>query len=143
VRARSLRPAGKVNLIGVGMLLAVCAGIWWVVIYGPLYSDHMDVTEIAGMAVSEMGNRVGEESATLSVVRRCAGIGTHKEIDEMGEEHIVPGLGVRPEDVTIEANEKTKKVKVSISYTREVVLRPFKTVRRVHFVASRSGVYVP
>lgn len=137
-----MRSTGKVNLIGLAMILAVCAGAWWVVLFAPVYSDHMDVTDAVGVAVSQYNNRVGEVAVRQALLRACSIIGTHKELDADGEEKIVPGLGVKDEDVNIIVDEKAHKLRITVDYDREVVLTPLKKIRRVHFQAERKGTLI-
>lgn len=138
-----MRPAGKVNLIGLALILAACAGVWWVVLVVPLYSDHMDVTDAVGVAVS-MYHREGDEGVRARLLNAVSRIGTHREYDEeTGEQKVVPGLAVTAENINIIVDEKKQLVHITLDYDRDLELTPFKKLRRLHFQAERKGPLTP
>lgn len=138
------KPSGKVNPISVLLVLAFGGGVYWAVLFGPLYIDNLDVREAVDAAFSRYGNE-GEDRARQYLVSRLNKgtqdgiVGHHFEVDEDGVEQELPGLDVAEDNVTFEYEERTSQLTVRVEYDRVVVLKPSQKRRTLHFVVQKTG----
>ena len=133
-----VRTSGKVNLIGLALILALIVGIWAVVIFSPIYLDNLDVKEAVAAAYNQAGHDSEEALRTL-IKARTFRVGTHKEDDGQGNWVEKTGLGLTDEMITIERNPEMTQALIRIDYDREVELKPFKRIRIIHFSPQLKG----
>jgi hypothetical protein len=134
-----VRPTGKVNLIGLTLLLGLGAGIYSIVIFGSVYTDNMDVTDAVRSAFNQVGQRP-EGQILAELQSKLDRIGTHRELNENGVLVEVRGLGVGEEGITFEKNPATNEYLVQVRYVREVRLKPTKRWVKVRFSPSKKGI---
>jgi hypothetical protein len=138
------KPSGKINPVSVLLLLAVGGGVYWAVLFGPVYFDNLDVREAVDAAFSRY-HIEGEKRARQYLLDRLntrtpeGTIGHHFEVDDDGVERELPGLDVPEEDVSFDYDERTSELTVRVEYDRVVVLKPTRKRRTVHFVVQKTG----
>ena len=135
-----MRASGKVNLILVLILGALVYGVWWGVSYGPSKMDHFDVKEaiIAGYNQAKTDNVQNVRQTVMNKLNDNT-LGWHYEIDEANVLVRKPGLGIKDEQLTIDKNDVTDMITVSIEYDRVVELKPLEKEEIKHFYFSKTG----
>lgn len=135
-----MRPTGKTNPVTVLVILAVIAGGYWVVMFGPLYLDNLEVREAADSAFNVYVVERDETKAIREALNRQTKIGSHFEVsEEDGTEQKLPGLGLTEDDVVLEHDESSGEASVRIEYNRTVILWPTENRRTVHFAVEKKG----
>lgn len=140
-----MKPRGKVNPVSVLVLLGIAGGIYWAVMYVPLYLDNLDVREAVDTAISRF-HTTGPAAAETWLHQRLTQrttlgvIGSHPELDDDGVEQIVPGLDVDPDNITFDWDERNSELTVRVEYDRVIRLKPTQERRTVHFVVQHSKV---
>ena len=132
-----MRNQGSVNFVGLFMIAAVVAGIYFVVMLAPAYTDNMDVEEAVTAAYNS--NRRGDDVMRNIVLDKLRFVGTHKEDDGFGNLKEVQGLGFTEDDIQIDHDDPHNLITVRIDYTRDVELKPFHKILTLHFHPSKSG----
>lgn len=138
-----MRASGKVNVIGLAIVGAFVAGLYWVTFFGPLYLDNLDVKELAQGAYGQRG-RIKGELIRADLIAKLSGlrIGTHETYDNAtGQWKVVEGLGIPDEDVVVEDDTVRKTLLVRVTYARKIVLWPTKKERKVPFLVEFRGAY--
>ena len=123
------------TFLGYVTVAAVLAGLYSVVMFVPLYLDHFDAKDIANATFNQYRDLQTEGVKSyllqqLNVVKWA----THEELDEEGNTVVKPGLGLTPEELTVEFDEKTKNLWIHFEYQRKVVLKPTDKVKVFKFV---------
>jgi hypothetical protein len=133
-------PRGKINLVGVGILLVLVYVVWWAVTYGPARLDHFDVKEhvIAAFNQAKTDNMLNVRGALISKLNGKT-LGWHMAEDESGNLVRKPGLGIKEEQMIIDRDEVNGTITVTVEYDRLVELKPFKKTEVKHFIASHTG----
>ncbi len=143
-RTRPVTPAGKVNLIGLVLIAAVVAGLYWVFIFAPLYVDNFAVKEAVDAMYHQSGRWPDERLVSELVSRLNApNVGTHKEDDGFGNVREVGGLGIKEEQVIVFRDTARNTISVQVDYWREVQLKPTSKIRTVRFVVKKEGPIPP
>lgn len=132
-----MRNQGSVNFLGLAMIIGIAAGIYFVVMLAPAYTDNMDVQEALAAAYNS-SNR-GDQVMRNVVREKLRYVGTHKEDDGYGNEKEVQGMGFSDDDVVIDRDDVNNTVTVRIDYVREVELKPFHKILTLHFHPIKSG----
>jgi hypothetical protein len=122
------------TFLGYLMVAGLLAALYGVIMFGPLYIDHMEVKDTCNAAFNRFKD-VGREGLQADVLDRLNRVpwATHEERDEMDQVVEKPGLGLTEEDVVVEVNEQLKQVFLKVDYQRKVVLKPTNKVRIVKF----------
>jgi hypothetical protein len=123
----SVRASGKVNLLGVAILAGLTVLVWWCITYVPVHMDHLEVKE-AVKAAANQAKTDNEKNAWGVLISKMnyKTLGWHREEDEAGVLVKKGGLGVKDEQVTVEKNDVTNLITVTVEYTREIERWPFK-----------------
>lgn len=139
-KLRRVRPYGKVNLIGLGIAAVVLYGFWWLFQYGPAYLDNLDVKEAADAALAVAQNKGSDDMLrnTILVRTNVKTLGWHREEDEAGNLVRKEGLGLKPENITIDRDDSTGMITLRVEYDREIELKPFDKVEFRRFVVQKS-----
>lgn len=136
----AVRPTGKVNLVGLLLLGAVGAAVYWAVMFVPKYVDNLEVKEAVEASLSSAG-RAPDSSVKDAILRRAnaPSMGSTTRVDESGQPVELPGLGLTEDNIVIDADPNAKKVTVTVEYDRVVVLKPTDNVKVLHFRVENSG----
>lgn len=140
--SRGVRPVGKVNPLSVLFILAIAAGLYWVVIFLPFYLDNMEVKDAVSVAFNAFGGEFDTAKVRYDMKNKFldAKWGVHEELDPVsGEVKEMPGLPIPDEQITIEYDEARDLLTVRVVYDREVILRPTQKKRVLHFVVEKVG----
>lgn len=137
-----MRPNGRVNLVGLLMILAVVGGIWAVVIFSPAYLDNLDLVDAVEGSFNEY-NRTTQEKIIRRILETAGRVGTHRADDGYGNMVERKGLGLRRENINIHYDYQSKSVRIRVEYDRPVHLKPFARYRNLHFVVEKEGVPPP
>jgi hypothetical protein len=136
-----VRPRGSVNPLSVVIIVAAIAGLYWAILYVPMYVDNLSVREAADVGIT--ASKADDERVIEAVLRRInfgqEAVGTHMEEDANGDLVEKRGLGLTAENVTVDRNEQAKTIRVVIDYTREIHLKPSSKVRTVSFHVEKEG----
>lgn len=134
------RPAGRVNFVSLLVLAAIAGGIYWVIIFSPVYLDNLDVKEAISVAYNQVGKRSPDQlRAEIKAKLNDKKLGWHREDDGYGNVTVVGGLGIQDEQIFIERNDVTNEVLIRVEYEREVVLKPTERVRFIRFSPQKEG----
>lgn len=107
------------------MLLALAAGVYAGVIFGPAYLQHFDVREAVAVAANQAATKDDDTLKAMIVARlNRAPLGPHWEVDRRGVEHELPGLGISESDIQITRRTDPPEDIVEVHYRRKVQLRP-------------------
>lgn len=139
-----MRPIGKVNVIGLLLILAAGGGLYWIVLFGPIHIDNYTVKDAVSIAFNSYGN----EGQNLVGIRKALRfklddpkLGPSVVTDsETGEQTEMTGLPIPDAQLITEFDEVTGVLTIRAEYERQVVLVPTDKVSVVHFVVERSGV---
>jgi hypothetical protein len=134
----AVRPTGKVNLIGLTLLLGLAAGVYSVVIFSPAYMDNIDATDAVAAAFNQVGQRL-DEQVLIELRSRLVRIGTHRELNEEGVLVETPGLGVPDDAIIFEKNPANNEVTIGFRYVREVRLKPSSKWVKLKFAPIKKG----
>lgn len=139
LRVGAVRNHGKVDL-GMLVLLALLAGgAYALVMFVPVYVDHLDVKE-AVAAAHNMASRNPNDAYLRSEIRQRTGqMSSHVERDTWNVEHVVPGLGLTDDQILIERSSVMDNVRIEVDYDRDVVLKPSNYVYTLHMRAVTEG----
>ncbi len=136
------RPRGAVNLVSLTLLVAAVSGAYLAWIYVPLWLDDLDVRETLAAAAGQLVDTAAISPDQNNIRQIVAGklkkVGTHWE-DQDGKNVELPGLGVAPEDVQIEASPDGRSARVTLDYARTVKLRPLERYWTIQFHTAREG----
>src|SRR5207248_533723 len=124
IRRSSVRSNGSVNPIGLMALIAIAVGIYAVVMAAPAFMDNLDVKE-AVAATFNQAARQNDDALRLILRSKVQRIGEHEEDEGYGNFRIVPGLGVKDEDIEIQRDEQANTLMIQLNYTRRIELKPF------------------
>lgn len=135
-----MRNNGETNPGTYVVVALLAAAGFYVYHVAPVYWDNMEAKEAASEAVS-VYVLSGEETARNGLLYRLNNNQSvsHFEVDEEGVESIKPGYGLEPENITIDVDEKTKKIVVRVEYNRIIEFSPLKKRKNFHLVAEKIG----
>ena len=122
------------------LFLGVGGAGYWSFFYVPLYMDNMTVRD----AVVSAANSAKQETDGRIMVMLLGKVnspatGTHRAEDDEGNMVVKGGLGLTEDDVLIERDAETKKIRVKLVYTREFFMWPFKDLKKKRFVVESVG----
>jgi hypothetical protein len=142
--ARRLKVPKFVKNLGVLLVLAAIASAIYVVAkVVPFYVDNMDVKEAVD-ATFNLARRNANDGVLRAEIRnRTNRMGSHVETDSWGVDHVVPGLGLTDEQITIERSAITDNVRIEVSYQREVEFGLFNYVHVLDMNVVREGLPPP
>lgn len=132
-------PRGSVNPLSVLAIAGIATAIYCLVIFAPVYMEHLDVVDVVASAFNQVGVR-RDDTIQEELKGRLLGIGTHRELNEDNELVEVRGLGVADEDVIYEINPAEKTALIEVRYVREVRLKPTSRWTKLRFTAKKAGV---
>lgn len=138
---RWLNVPNVVKNLGTLAVLVVLAGFIYVgAKIVPLYVDNMDVKEAVEVAHNLSGRNTNDSILRAEIRDRTSRMGTHVETDSWGTEHVVPGLGLTDDQITIERSRITDNVKIEVVYERAVELSLFNRVHMLELRAIKEGI---
>lgn len=133
-------PSGKVSLSGL-LFVALLAGVVYAgVMFAPLYVDNFDVKDAVAVAHNHAAKGGDDASLRDIIIERTGRMGTHWETDKFDRDYLAPGLGLKPEQITIERSTVTPRVLIRVDYVRRVRLKPLDRVETVHFRVEKDGI---
>ena len=135
------RPTGKINIIGLILILGVLTFIYSVVMFSKPVLDNLDVKEHISAAYNQ-AQGMDDQRIKQLLENRTANLGEHDEDDGFGNIHTVPGLGLSDDNITVERNEVAQTISIRVDYVRKVVLVPTTRVYALHFHPEQSGPIV-
>lgn len=134
---RIVRDSGKVNVLGLLMLAAIVAGIYFAFMLAPAYTDNMDVQGAIDAAYNQS---VRDDDVLRNIIRdKLRYVGEHEEDDGFGNLKVVQGLGLTDDDITIDRDGVNEAVTIQVNYSRKIDLKPFKRTMILHFHPRKSG----
>jgi hypothetical protein len=130
--------SGRINFIGLLMLVGVVGAAWWAVTFVPIYFDHFEVKSQVEAVVLYEGVVAGSEKLMVDDLRRrLSRIGTHFEVnDETGEEQEIPGILVDEDNA--EAEVTATEIRMRFKYARKSVWKFTKKPVQVEFDIEKS-----
>ncbi len=136
---RLRRPRGAFNILTFLLLIALVVSIWGAWLYVPLMLDHIDCKEVVSQAASSVFLDGPEIAKARAMARLNGSIGWHDALDPTtGQTKRAPGLGIDPDQLTIESDRDSNQVQVRLTYRRTIQLRPFQEWRSFDFAAERA-----
>jgi hypothetical protein len=135
-----MRPSGKVSLGNLVLLALVAGAIYYVVIVVPLHVDHLDVKEAVAAVHNQAGRTRNDQQLRFEIRSRTNQMGQHVEYDRFGNPNVVPGLGLTDDQIIIERSNVDNSVRVEVSYSRTVRLKPTQREYTLHFRAVKDGI---
>ena len=133
-------PSGKVSLGGVLFLALLAGGVYAAAMFGPLYVDNFDVKDAVAVAHNRAAQGADDAQLRDTIIERTGRMGTHWETDKFDRDYVVPGLGLKPEQILIERSSVTPRVRIQVDYVRRVRLKPLDRVETVHFRVEKDGI---
>lgn len=127
------------------MALGLIAGVIWAAILfaGPVL-DNLDVKNAIAEALNQ--RHASEEQLELYILNKVNGapgvpnaVGSHFEVNALGEEVELPGLGLTTDNVFVDRNTVTGLQTITVDYTRTVVIKPLSQRVTLHFRPSKTG----
>ncbi|MCY1078640.1 hypothetical protein [Archangium lansingense] len=133
-------PSGKISLGGLVLLTLIVGGIYVGVMVVPFYVDNLDVKEAVAAAHNRAAQGAPDDSLRNTIIERTSDLGTHWERDQFDRDILVPGLGLTPEQISIERSDVTGKVRIEVEYSRRVRFKPTSHVRTLKFRVVQDGI---
>ena len=133
-------PSGKISFGGLVLLTLVAGGLYAGVMFVPFYVDNLDVKEAVAAAHNRAAQTADDDTLRNVIIERTSEMGSHWERDQFDRDIQVPGLGLTPEQITIERSDVSGKVRIQVDYTRRVRLKPTKNVRTLRFRVVKDGI---
>ena len=133
-------PSGKISFGGLVLLTLVAGGIYAGVMFVPFYVDNLDVKEAVAVAFNRSAQSSDDDALRALIIERTSDLGNHWERDRFDRDILVPGLGLTPEQITIERSEVSGKIRIQVDYTRRVRLKPTKNVHTLRFRVVKEGI---
>ncbi len=121
-------------------LLLIAGGIYLGVMLVPVYVDNFTVKEAVTVAHNRAAQGLDDDSLRNVVMERTSRLGYHWERDRFDRDVRMPGLGLQPEQITIERSTVSSSMKIQVDYERRVRFAPSKYVRTIRFRVVREGV---
>jgi hypothetical protein len=135
-----MRPSGKVSFGNLVLLALLAGAVYYGVIVVPLHVDHLDVKEAVAAAHNQSGRNKDDSQLKAEIRARTNQMGQHVEYDRFNQPTVVPGLGLRDDEIIIERSSVTPSVRIEVSYTRTVRLKPTQRLYTMKFRAVKDGV---
>lgn len=133
-------PSGKISFGGLVFLLLIAGGIYLGVMLVPVYIDNFTVKEAVTVAHNRVAQGADDEAIRNVIMERTSRLGYHWERDRFDQNIRMPGLGLQPEQITIERSMVTPSVKIQVDYERRIRFAPSKYVRTLRFQVVREGI---
>jgi hypothetical protein len=133
-----MRAHGKVSLVSTALMAAVAGGIYWVVIFAPVYLDNLDIKDVVSACYNDSG-RANDEMLRRRITEVAERVGTHQAEDGFGRLIDAPGLGLDPEQITLFRDEVRGTILIQVEYDQEVQLKPLQKKQRIHFSTVKEG----
>lgn len=126
------RPQRGLTFITVLILLAIAGGIYWLVAYGEVYWDNVEVKSLLVQGANLAYSEPDDAKVRLFLNRKL-----HEKFDTEVEEHgrMIKGMKIEldPEDLRIERTKVPAYVHIWLTYQRPVKLPLTSQVRSVTF----------
>lgn len=136
--------SGKVNVVSLLLVVAVVVGIWAAIGIAPAYLDNFDVEEAVASAVNSAAKGGwSDEQLANQILGKLNRVGTHWGEDSFGNQTELPGLGLTPENVTIERDMVANRITIAVEYDRAMKLKPLERRVEIHFASQREGTLPP
>jgi hypothetical protein len=117
------RPRGKVNLIGLLMMMGIATSIYLGILLWQPIVDNFDVREHISAAYTQAGT-LDDEGIRHLIEARTSRMGDHIEEGSDGTVRTLPGLGLVDNDITVLRDEVTHTILIRVDYTRKMELVP-------------------
>jgi len=111
-------PRGEINLVSLTLLALVAGAIYWAVLFGPKYLDHVDIKQAIHLAIAQKA-QAPEEQLKDTLIRLVG--------------DIAPDVELVRDDIQVEKDTDENTIFVSFEYQREVKLVPSEKVHAVTF----------
>jgi hypothetical protein len=111
------------------MIAAVSGAIYWGVLFGPKYMDHIDVKQAMRRAIAQKASMGSIEDIQDILIREM--------------KVIAPDVELIREDITVTRNKDVASVEIDFEYTREVKLVPTDKMSSVSFHPVVKDTYTP
>ncbi|HEX4621868.1 MAG TPA: hypothetical protein VH208_09915 [Myxococcaceae bacterium] len=132
------RPTGKINLIGLVLILGVVAFIYSVVMFSKPILDNLDVKEQINAAYNQ-AQGLDDLQLKRLIEYQLVRVGEHDQDDGYGNIKTVPGLGLTDDNITVERDTVADTLLIRVDYARKVVLSPTNKVYWMQFHPQFSG----
>lgn len=130
-----------IKKLGTLAVLAVIVGAIYVVAkVVPFYVDNMDVEEAVAATFNLAGRNNNDGILRGEIRSRTGEMGSHVETDSWGVDHVVPGLGLTDDQITIERSRITDNVRIEVNYQREVEFALFNYVHVMNMRVVKEGI---
>jgi hypothetical protein len=133
-----VRRNGETNPVTIIVIIAVIAAGFYGYHVAPVYMDNLEAKGAVEQAFNVYWLE-GDKNAKDKLLIRLneKGVGNHLKVDENGVESWPTGLGVDPDNITIE--EQDGKLTVRVTYDRVIQFDPLKKRKTFHIVAEKVG----
>lgn len=125
------------------MVGAAAAGVYWLVLFLPLYIDNWEVRDKVVAAFNQYPlTPLDRVRTVLKGEIDSLKFGTHSQYDPVsGDTKTMPGLGLTDEQVVTEDDPVRRWFRVAVTFDRVVTLFPTEKQRTLHFVIEKKGPY--
>lgn len=135
-----MKPHGRIQILTMLLILGVGGVGYWSFFHVPLYLDNMTVRDAVASAANSAKQETDDRIMTMLLNKvNAPTTGTHRSEDDEGNKVVKGGLGLTEDDVLIERDSETKKIRVKIVYTREFFMWPSKELKKKRFVVESVG----
>jgi hypothetical protein len=136
-RKAILKPYGKVNLVTLLLLSAVIGGIYSVWMFSKPVLDNLDVKEALSAALNQKG--LSDDQLKAVIISRLERVGTHFGEDDFGRVVEKTGLGLTPDQITVDRDTVQGTLYLRIDYHRDIQLKPSGKWVQLRFKPDASG----
>jgi hypothetical protein len=119
------------------LLGALVGGIYAVWAFSKPVLDNLDVKEAIAVALNQSGR--DDQALKSVIIDRLQRVGSHWAEDEYGNVVQREGLGLTPDDITVERNEVAGTLFIRVDYERVVPLPPSKSTYTLRFSPQKEG----
>lgn len=114
------KPRG-ITFVTVLLLLAVGAGVWWLVSYGGAYWDNLEVKSVVTQAANIAYREPDDLRVRLFVMGKLHDM-FDREVEEHGTMKKVLKISIEPDDLRIERSKVPANINIWLTYDRPVKL---------------------
>lgn len=139
---RPVRNHGKVNILGILMLLGIAAAAYWAVIIGPIYMQRTDVKGEVTVAFNKFGLDKPDNIVQALIIKlNSPEFGKTLAYNEQGVLVEMPGVNITKDDVEFLANDKLKELTIRVHYKKIVKLVPTSKIKTYPFTVEVKGAF--
>jgi hypothetical protein len=115
----------------------IVGGIYAIWVFSKPVLDNLDVKEVIAVALNQRSG--DDQGLKLMIIDRLRRVGTHWAEDEYGNVVEKEGLGLTPDDITVDRNEVAGTLFIRVDYERVVSLPPSKSTYTLRFSPQKEG----